>query len=172
VSRDIQRPISLEVTVPIITLPSLSEQVQQTEANETPEAAEQVCLLSFDPPAQRGSPATPTSQEIARGEASTYTTQAGLFRLFQCTATLISQKNYLLQVLRTSQAKKRKLASPGSIPPDPTEQLAFSLEYRYHEPDMPYSEQKVDIQPGSMHVVIYLDEENIPDGYRVDGVEW
>jgi hypothetical protein len=171
VSRDIQRPIRLEVTVPIIALPSLSEQAQQTEANETPEAVEQVRLLSLDFPAQRRSTATPISQEIARGESSVYTTRTGLFRLFQFTATLIPQKLYLLQVLRAAKTQKRKLATPESAPSDPTEQLAFSLEYRYQKPDEPSPEQKVDI-PGSTHVVIYLDEESIPHGYCVDGVEW
>jgi hypothetical protein len=170
VSRDIQQPIRLEVTVPSIVLPSLSKQEKQREADETQEAVEQVRLLSLDPPVHRHS--TPTTQEIARGEPSTHTTRTGLFHLFQCTAMLIPQKLYLLQVLRASKPEKRKLATPEPAPFDPTEQLAFSLEYRYQESDDSSSEQQVDFQAGSTHVVIYLDEENIPNGYRVDGVEW
>lgn len=170
-SRDIQRPIRLEVTVPIIALPSLSEQAQQTEADETSEAAEQVRLFSLDVPTQQRSTATPTSQEIARGEPSMYTTRTGLFRLFQFTVTLFPQKLYLLRVLRASKARKRKPAPSEPALSDPTEQVVFSLEYRYQEPDEPSPEQKVDL-PGSTHVIIYLDEESIPHGYSVDGVEW
>ncbi len=170
-SRDIQQPIRLEVTVPIIALPSLSEQTQQTEADETSEVAEQVRLFSLDVPAQPRSTAMPITQEIARGEPSMYPTRIGLFRLFHFTATLIPKKLYLLQVLRASKARKRKPAPSEAALFDLTEQLAFSLEYRYQASDEPSPEQKVDL-PGSTRVVIYLDEESIPHGYCVDGIEW
>jgi len=170
VSRDIQRPIRLEVTVPSIVLPSLSDQAKPREADETQETVEQVHLLSLDPPVHRHS--TPITQEIAQGEPSTHTTRTGLFHLFQCTAMLIPQKLYLLQVLRTVKARKRKQSLAEATSLAPTEQLAFSLEYRHQELDGSSSEQQVDFQAGSTHVVIYLDEENIPNGYCVDGVEW
>ncbi len=169
-SRDIQRPIRLEVTVPSIVLPSLSKQAKQREADETQEAVEQVRLLSLDPPVHRHS--TPITQEIARGEPSTHTTRTGLFHLFQCTTMLIPQKLYHLQVLRTAKARKRKQSLAEAPSLAPTEQLAFSLEYRHQESDDSSSEQLAGFQPGLTHVVIYLDEENIPNGYRVDGVEW
>jgi hypothetical protein len=162
VSRDIQRSIYLEVTVPHIALPSLSEQAEQIEASG--EAMEQVRLLALDAPAT-------TAQEIARGEPSTYTKRTGLFHLFQCTATLLPQKLHLLHILRPARSRKGRQATSEALPPTLTDELAFSLTYRHLESDKPPAEPEAGFQAGSTHVVIQFDEEDIPNGYSVDGVE-
>ncbi len=161
-SRDIQRPVHLEVTVPHIALPDLSEHTEQAEA--TGEAMEQVRLLALEAPAA-------TAQEITRGESSTYTTRTGLFHLFQCTATLLPQKLHLLHILRPARTRKGRQSASEPLPPALTDELAFSLTYRYQESDTPSTEPETGFQAGSIHVVIQFDEENIPNGYSVDGVE-
>ena len=167
VSRDMQRPIRIEVTVPVIRLPSLSKQTPPTE--EIPDVAEQICLLAPVTSAQQDP--TATYQEIARGEASTYSTQAGLFRLLECTATFISGQRYLLRILRATELTKKR-AAPEMISPGLTEQLVLSLRYRHHGLDEHSSEEQTEMQPGLTQVAISLNEEDTPDGYYIDGVEW
>lgn len=152
--------------VPHIALPSLAPYMETTteQAEATEEVREQVHLLSLD--ASSG-----TAQEIVRGEPSTYSTRTGPFHLFQCTATLLPQKLHLLHILRPVQIKKGKSAASRSASYALTDELAFSLIYRHPESNQPSVEQEASIQPGSTRIIIQFDEENIPTGYSVDGVE-
>jgi hypothetical protein len=153
VSSDIPRPIHLEVTVPHIALPSVSE---QTGTNETATMIEEVRLLAT----------APSAQPVAGNweEPATYTTRKGLFHLFQRTAELLPNTRYLLQILRPPWTGK-----PEELAPQPvlTDEFAFSLAYRLAGSKEP----EAGIQAGSTHIIIQFDEEGIPNSYRVDEVE-
>ncbi|GHO96898.1 hypothetical protein KSF_069460 [Reticulibacter mediterranei] len=152
-SSDIPRPIHLEVTVPYIALPSVTE---QTGTDEAEAMTEQVYLLATGP-----------STQLVAGsweKPATYTTRKGLFHLFQRTAELLPNTRYLLQILRPSWTSK-----PEELPSLPilTDEFAFSLVYHQAGSEEP----KASIQAGSARIVIQLDEEGIPNSYRVDEVE-
>jgi hypothetical protein len=147
VSNDIPRPIHLEVTVPHIALPSMSELAGEAEA-----AMEQVRLLATD-----------RSSHVLEGaweEPATYTTRKGLFHLFQRTVELLPNMRYLLQILRPP-------GTEGAATPVLTDEIAFSLAYQLAGSEEP----ETGIQAGSTLIAIQFDEEGLPNSYRVDEVE-
>ena len=146
-SNDISRPIHLEVTVPHIALPSMSEQADETETT-----MEQVRLLATDP----SSRVMPETWEAP----ATYTARKGLFHLFQRTVNLLPDTRYLLQILRPPGKK-------GESAPVLTDEIAFSLAYQLAGSEGP----ETGIQAGLTHIAIQFDEEGLPNSYRVDEVE-
>lgn len=164
---DLRTPITIEVTVPRIVLPSLNEQSQAEDAEQG--GMGQVHLLLDN--SQRRRPSGDL-QETA-GDASTYTTRTGLFHMFRLQTVLTQKKNYLLRILHQWQDRKRGLhpIGEGKKAFRIVDELAFTLEYHNVTHSGTAPPPQTAITPGRNRLVIMLNEEGIPCAYSIDGAE-
>lgn len=162
-SRDTQPSIDLEVTVPRIILPSIDvDRLKDTVKSD--EELEQVRLSSIDIQDPQRPPQS-HEQQCRQGEASTYTSWRGLFRLFRIKAIPMQRWATLVQVLRKSSRQTKSDAADFQV----TESLPCKIEYQYVTTNN--SPLHIEVIPGLTRVVIVLDEDGIPITYNVDGSE-
>ena len=162
--------IHLEITVPHIVFPTGNGQLKVGETNSSGLDDEQVQVhISTPGPQDRHSSrqSTGTLQEIS-GEATTYTSVAGPFRLFRLQDVPIQGQTLLLQVLRRVTGKPESFSLA-------TEQ-AFSIEFRRHaHRDHTVEQAEITspspLMPGVNQIVIYLNEEGVPGSFSIDGAE-
>ena len=161
-SRDTRPSIDLEVTVPRIILPSIDEE-RRSDIGNSGEELEQVHLFSIDiqdphHPQQSHEP------PLRQGEASSYTSWQGLFRLFQIKDIPLQRWATLVRILRKSGNQMKPEAERFQV----AENLACKFEYHAPSDNSPLH---VEIIPGLTRVVIILDEDGTPITCNVDGAE-
>jgi hypothetical protein len=163
--------VHLEITVPHIVFPTENSQQQKAgEANtsEQDDDQEQVRILTPGPQEQHSSrQGTRTSAEIT-GEATTYTSAAGPFRLFRLKDVPVQGQALWLQVLR----RVAGTSGPFSL----AAEQAFSIEFRHHtHQDHPVEQAMISspssLVPGLNQIVIFLNEEGAPGSFRIDSAE-
>jgi len=180
--------INLEISVPHIVLPTSRERERLDSGDNIDEAApsmveaplagamepdeiEQVRILQ--PGAQRSAAFLQRHEQPGTivGTASPHENQKGKrrFRMFHIQDLPAQGQALLLQILRPGRSKTRK-SEDQLAPPD---ELVFSVEFRR----LGESSGTSQIEPapvlvtGLNRVVIFLDEENIPCSYTIDGAE-
>lgn len=158
-------PIGLEVTVPRIVLPSLTGTSTQDDTEKVGTSVAQVRLLPVEADTSRRSLTPP----VVADEASTYTTRTGLFHLFRLKATPEQGRAYLLQILRPRKIQPQTRAVQEDI--KVTDELVFTLEYRHTTENDPAYSTHTGLIPGQHHVVIVLNEDDMPGNCTVDGAE-
>ena len=165
-NRDRQLLVNLEVTVPRLILP-----IPSLDLGATSDEAEQVRLSSID--AQETSAlAWHDQQPIAVGEAiasATYAAQQEPFRLFAIKHIQTYGQALLLQILRLWKRRDQTQRGTATEAAHLTDELLFTVEVRQSE--SPSEETSRTPFPGRKQVIIFLDEEGIPNNYSIDGAE-
>lgn len=158
--------MNLEVTVPrlILSIPSL-------DLGATSHDAEQIRLSSIDPQAIPAL-AQHDRQSDSPGEApasAPYAAQREPFRLFAIKHIQTHGQVLLLQIFRLW--KRRDQTRRGTItqPAHLTDELLFTVEVRQSK--TPSEGTQPPPFPGRNQVIIFLDEEGIPNSYSIDGAE-
>jgi hypothetical protein len=160
--------VNLEVIVPRIILP-----VPSLNRDEVDDEMEQAHLSEIET-AGTSSPTGHSREQSPPGEATTsatYTTRQGPFRLFSINHVQAYGQTLLLQVLR---CWRRGNQGQGGNPGQQeyvrvTDELAFTVEARGAV--QPSEAMERTPLPGLTRVVIFLDEENVPNRYSIDGAE-
>ena len=165
--------VNLEITVPRIVLSATEQQDNSAETasggqSETGKEAEQVRL----------SPAGFAQPQIIVSAGTERIVHSIKFSLFRLKLLEVS-KPLILQILRRSDEErspgKQRVAHEGFSVADTS---AFKLEFRRHR-DVADSmtagaegnTHEEPLQAGLNQVVIYLDNEDMPVSYRIDGAE-
>ena len=163
VSRDTQPAIYLEVTVPRIILPAIDEETRSKEIGTMDEEGELVHLYPLD---IQDPPRSPQSQKqpYIQGEATTYTSRQGLFRMFRITDLPKQGWAILIQIVRQNDQRKKGTARLQVI-----EDLTCKIEYQQTTAESP--SLPIEVIPGLNRVVIALDEDDTPITYSIDGSE-
>ena len=168
--------IRLEVTVPRILLPKLPLSAEQADTSTTEQARtsgqtegmdeqeDSLRLLFQEPaPSQRQQPAI---------EASSHVVHSLYFRLLQVVMPVTSRV-FGLQILRGRTRFRSKHNRIANRSDDKTlyvaDEMAFSLEFRRSHAQEPASTSP--LTPGLNQAVIYLDDEDTPVSYSIDGTE-
>jgi hypothetical protein len=167
VSQDVEPVVHCEVLVPRIVFPTLAGQEAGYRAGAQMEQA-RVLPINLSPPTL----STPQSQSI-QGEASTYTTPKGPFRLFRISNVSTLGKALLLQILRFKKnhphEEHSRRARKNSDQFIVTDELAFTLEFSHSASE--YTSTPLELIPGLNQITIIHSEEGIPDSYSIDGAE-
>jgi hypothetical protein len=163
-----ERPliVNLEVTVPRLILPIPSLDLDATSAE-----AEQIHLSSIDEHATSVL-ARPDEQPASIGEApasATYATQQEPFRLFAIKHIQTHGQVLLLQLLRLWKRRDQTRHATTTQPAHLTDELTFTVEVRQSEASSEGTRETP--FPGHNQVIIFLDEEGMPNGYSIDGTE-
>ncbi|MBO0783053.1 MAG: hypothetical protein J2P37_29920 [Ktedonobacteraceae bacterium] len=176
-SRDLQRVIQVEVTVPRIALPTFASSGDATyhrspvsESASIDADLEQVRLHVIDTPGQ----STPQpAYGMKENKALTYASKRGPFRLFHLRYFFKQGQGLLLQILRHYQHRRAHSLSgenrlmPANMHVD--DELICLLEYRSASSKQIVT--PIEIIAGIKRVVIMLNEEGIPNSYTIDGSE-
>ena len=180
--------VNLEVTVPSIVLSTNGQRPEQREAslptrqqgvNSEDEAREQVRLLPLGFQ-QDTSSLQWREQQSNTSEVSTRMTHALRFRLFRMTIAAPAQgRSFLFQILRRYKKhaaenlrKSKELKEANELPEHfcVSDALAFSITFR-HLNGTTETTPTPTLTPGLNQVVIYLDNEDTPVSYSIDGAE-
>ncbi len=164
--RDRQLMVNLEVTVPRLILP-----VPSLDLDATSTEAEQVRLSSID--AQEISALAQHDQQPAPvGEATasaTYGARQEPFRLFAIKHIQTHGQALLLQILRLWKRRNQPRRATATQQAHLTDELLFTVEVRQSK--TPAEGTRRTPYPGRNEVIIFLDEEGIPNSYSIDGAE-
>jgi hypothetical protein len=168
--------IRLEVTVPRMLLPKLQPSLEQAgtstveqerisgQAEEMDEQEDSLLLLFQEPaPSQRQQPTI---------EVSSHAVHSLYFRLLQVVMPVTSRV-FGLQILRGRNRFRSKYNHfTGKREGEAlyvADEMAFSLEFRRSHAQEPASTSP--LTPGLNQAVIYLDDEDTPVSYSIDGAE-
>lgn len=168
--------VRLEVTVPRMLLPKLPPSAEQAGAStteqehtsgQTEKMDEQVdsLRLLFQEPAS-------SQVQQPRIEASSHVVHSLYFRLLQVVMPVTSRV-FGLQILRGRDRLRgmhnRITGSRNGEALFISDEMAFSLEFRRSHAQEPASPSP--ITPGLNRAVIYLDDDDTPVSYSIDGAE-
>jgi hypothetical protein len=158
--------VNLEVTVPrlILPIPSLGLDATSTEA-------EQVRLSSIDTH-ETSALAQSDQQPAPVGEATTsatYAAQQEPFRLFAIKHIQTHGQALLLEIFRLWKRRNRPRRATAIQPAHLTDELLFTVEVRRSK--TAFEGTRSTLYPGRNQVIIFLNEEGIPNSYSIDGAE-
>jgi hypothetical protein len=161
VSGDTVYKVNLEITIPFLMLPTSEDAKEELEEELT-----QVHLLSINSNHTLSS----SAQSLLKADVTTHPTKQGLFNLFHFKHVVVQGQLLLLQLLRHMPPKNlhhsnSKLQLKQLLP---VEILPFKVEFRHVAGDSIITSSPI---AGLNSVVIYLDEEDIPSNYSIDGAE-
>ncbi len=176
-----QPVVNLEVTVPRIIFSANKGRLRQLET-----LAEETGGTS--PPVFRGVEGRNEQQHDIVGEASPSTAQEERFRTFRVKDVAAQGHALVLQILRRWTAGSQQRQSKATDDREQTwlsDEVAFTLEFRHTEVSQaePGGQQPRDaatvtppgdqatLHPGVNQVLIFLDQEGIPNSYRINGAE-
>jgi hypothetical protein len=158
--------VNLEVTVPSLILPIPSLDLDATSAE-----AEQVRLSSTDT-RETTARAQAGQQPASVGEvttSATYGAQQEPFRLFAIKHIQTHGQALLLQILRHWKRRNQARGATATQSAHLTDELLFTVEVRQSK--TPAEGTRRTPYPGRNQVIIFLDEEGIPNSYSIDGAE-
>lgn len=165
--------INLEVSVPRITLPTRREKLQHAQNRPIIQGDELEQVRILRPGTQQSATFLQRHEqpEVIAGMASPHENQKGKrrFRMFRLQGLPAQGQALLLQILRPGRSKTGNPQAQSA----PTDELVFSVEFRRLSEfsGTSRSESVPVLAPGLNRVVIFLDEENIPCSYSIDGTE-
>jgi hypothetical protein len=158
--------VNLEVTVPRLILPIPSLDLDATSAE-----VEQVRLSSVDAH-ETSARAQSGQQPVSIDEATTsatYIAQQGSFRLFAIKHIQTHGQALLLQILHHWKRRNQAGGATATQPAHLTDEVLFTVEVRQSK--TPAEGTRRTPYPGRNQVIIFLDEEGIPNSYSIDGAE-
>jgi hypothetical protein len=125
-----------------------------------------VRILSLVDEGQRLPQAGAGIQREITGEATTYASAAGLFRLFRLKDIPVQEHILLLQVLRRGIVRNQEQFLL-------TDELPLSIEFRHYDSrsEEGLMHPSSPLIAGMNQVVIDLNEEGTPVSFRIDGAE-
>lgn len=158
--------VNLEVTIPRLILPIPSLDLAATSAEE-----EQVRLSSIDAH-ETSARALSDQQSTSIGKATTsatYGAQQEPFRLFAIKHIQTHGQALLLQILRHWKRRNQARGATATQSVHLTDELLFTVEVRQNK--TPAEGTRRTLYPGRNQVIIFLDEEGLPNSYSIDGAE-
>lgn len=149
--------VDIEVTVPRILLPPA-----HTSDNVETDSQERIELAPLSN-SSTTSHTSPSIQPITVSDFSTRTAHALLFHIFHLKAVAVHGQPLLLRVLRLL----RRSAPVTDFQPVANMTLSITFRRGTVATDTGYQPQQASLH----NIVIYLDEDGIPNDYRIDGAE-
>ena len=160
-SGDTVYTVNLEIIVPFLKLPACEGAKEELEEEST-----QVHLLSINANHAFSS----NEQSLLKADVTTHPTKQGPFNLHHFKHVVAQGQLLLLQLFRHTPQKNlhhntSKLPIKQLLPADI---LPFKVEFRRATDKSSITSSPI---AGLNSVIIYLDEENIPGDYSIDGAE-
>lgn len=169
---DAQPVVHLEITVPRIAFSAekSSQRPAKTEdahTGKSEQEQEQVRVLLPEPDGRHHATRSVETAAQITGEAITYASATGSFRLFQLKDIPHQGQKLLLQVLRRLTGTSERFSL--------TAEQAFSLEFRHldtsNQPEEQTNVSPSQLIPGLNQIVIELDKDGTVVNFSIDGAE-
>lgn len=169
---DAQPVVHLEITVPRIAFSGGKSSQQQAKTEDahtgkSEQEQEQVRVLLPEPDGRHHATRNVATAAQITGEAVTYTSPTGSFRLFQLKDIPYQGQKLLLQVLRRLTGKTEHF--------ELTAEQLFSLEFRHldtsNQPEEQTNVSPSQLIPGLNQIVIELDKDGTVVNFSIDGAE-